>query len=108
MKSRSIARELALLVLGQISDKSIQVFQTSSLETLLYKATNMLNQYWREGLDNCANTLEIAQEALLDSELQESDNASIETVRFHLNTCLKETESILIKVPDGFSIFEQR
>ncbi len=95
MQSRSIARELALLTLGQVSDKSIKDIQSLTIENLLNNALEGLNQHWREGLDSCANKLEIAQEQLLDSELQETDQASIATIRQYLMSCLVDAELVL-------------
>ncbi|MED5561625.1 MAG: antitermination protein NusB, partial [Cyanobacteriota bacterium] len=61
MQSRSLARELALLVLGQIPERESSRLKTISLESLLQKAFDTLSQHWREGLDTCAVELENAQ-----------------------------------------------
>ncbi len=95
IQSRSIARELALLVLGQIPDDPSKVMKESSIDLLLAKALESLMQHWREGLDTSAGQLEIAQQQLLDSELQESDINSIGRVRNHLQACLNEAENVL-------------
>ena len=101
MQPRSIARELALLVLGQIPDKQINVFAPSAIQLLMNKALESLMQHWREELDSCAAELEIAQQNLLDSELQDSERTSFVTVRSHLKTCLVEAENILNGLSDG-------
>ena len=75
LKTRSISRELALLVLGQISDKEIVGLNTISLEGLMNRALESLTDHLREGLDNSARELENAQQELLDSDLQESDKS---------------------------------
>ncbi len=95
MQSRSIARELALLVLGQIPDDDVKDFPLLSFEVLLQRALDSLVQYWRESLDKCASELDRAQQHLLDSELHESDKNSITRVRGHLRDSLVQAENLL-------------
>ncbi len=95
IQSRSIARELALLVLGQIPEIEKKTIQITSLETLLQKGLDSLEGHWREVLDSCAEKLEGAQQQLLESELQEANKESILRVRKHLDACLKESEDLL-------------
>ena len=76
MQSRSLARELALLVLGQIPDRELaDIPADQSLEGLLQKSLDILMQHWREGLDTAAAELEKAQQLLLDSELQQGQGS---------------------------------
>ncbi len=93
IQSRSIARELALLVLGQIPEKESSDLQSLAIETLFNKALDSLMEYWREGLDHCALELESAQQKLLDSELQ--DQNSLSKVRNHLELALVDSEKVL-------------
>ena len=95
MQSRSIARELALLVLGQISDHQIQDLKFLQVESLLHKAVQSLMQHCREELDSSAQKLEIAQQNLLETELQDLDQSSVQRIRKHLNLCLVEAEMAL-------------
>ncbi len=97
MQTRSIARELALLVLGQIRDESSKGLEVSSSTpaTLLHRAMETLRQHWSDGLDSSAKSLEIAQQQLLDSELQESNENSIRKVRAHLRESIIEVENAL-------------
>ena len=95
MQSISIARELALLVLGQISEENSINLENLSLEALLNKGLNSLTDYWRESLDNCASELSIAQEKLLDSELQQSDQESLIIARSHVKFAFGQIENIL-------------
>ena len=67
MQLKSISRELALLLLGQIKKKDINKL---NIESLLSKAIESLTQHWREQLDSCASQLEKANQELLDSEFQ--------------------------------------
>ena len=91
MQFKSISRELALLLLGQIKKKDINKF---TIESLLSKAIESLTQHWREQLDLCASKLEKANQELLDSELQE-DAGSLKKSRNYLKTCLIDSENIL-------------
>ena len=97
MKSKSLARELALLVLGQIPETNQEESDTSSLalEVLLQKALESLLQHWRELLDGSANNLETAQQNLLDSELEDCESGSISLVREHLRASLIDAEKAL-------------
>ena len=95
MQSRSIARELALLILSQISDDQIQNLKSFTVETLLNKALQTLMQHCREELDSSANKLEIAQQHLLETEWEDLDKSSVQRVRNHLNASLLEAENVL-------------
>lgn len=95
MQSRSLSRELALLVLGQIPDGQNKIVENISLDVLLQKAFDSLLQYWREGLDSCALSLEIAQQHLIDSELEDIDTKSINRVREHLRQSILSSEQLL-------------
>jgi len=95
MQSRSLERELSLLVLGQIPEGSSNDIKKENLEVFLFKALDTLKQYWKEGLDNCATNLEFAQQELLDSELQDADKNSIAKVREHLKAGILSSEQVL-------------
>ena len=95
MQSRSLSRELALLLLGQVSDKSKSDDRHPTMENLLQKALDSLMQHWRESLDGSASELEQAQQALLDSELQEGGGSTLETARSHLRSSLSASEQVL-------------
>ena len=95
MKSKTISRELALLVLGQIPDNEKKVAQELSIDSLLQKALQSLMDYWQEVLDTCAEQLQVAQHELLDSELHEEQKGSSVHVRSHLHACLAQAEQAL-------------
>lgn len=100
MQSRSLARELALLVLGQLPDREVKAIQESakadfSVESLLQKALDTLLQHWRETLDGCAADLEKAQQHLLDSELKDGDRSDNAVVRDQLKESLASAEQVL-------------
>ncbi len=110
MQLKSISRELALLLLGQIKKKDINKF---NIESLLSKAIESLTQHWREQLDLCASKLEKANQELLDSELQE-DAGLLKKSRNHLKTCLIDSENILnclsetIELPRLIALVDQK
>ncbi|WP_320663560.1 transcription antitermination factor NusB [Prochlorococcus sp. MIT 1223] len=95
MQSRSVSRELALLLLGQMEENQIKVNKNFSIEQVLNKALDTLTNHWKEELADCANLLEIAYEELNDSELKEFDKSSNQIVRKHLTNSLKKGELIL-------------
>ena len=77
MESRSLAREVALLVLGQISEDQINNFDTISLDKMLSMGLDTLFNHWREQLDDCALQIELAQEELLSNDSEDLDKDSI-------------------------------
>ena len=91
MQLKSISRELALLLLGQIKKKEINIV---NIESLLSRAIESLTQHWREQLDLCASELEKANQKLLDSELQE-DAGLLKESRNNIQNCLIDSENIL-------------
>ena len=95
MQSRSLSRELALLVLGQVSEQNQPKLEKLAMDGLLQNALDSLMFHWREALDASASELDQAQQHLLDSELQESDRASHDTVRTHLRSALTGAEQVL-------------
>ena len=100
MQSRSISRELALLVLGQIPENqipesTIRDWESIQLEGLLNKAIQSLMEYCREGLDSSAGKLEIAQKHLLETELQDLNKTTVDRIRNHLSSSLIEAEHVL-------------
>lgn len=93
MQSRTLARELALLMLGQVNDRGpaanaagTAALAEGSLEGLLQQALTSLSQHVRDALDRSAEDLQQAQQELLDSELQEEGQAQLPRVRQHLQT----------------------
>ena len=100
MQLKSISRELALLLLGQINKNDIQ---TVNVESLLSKAIESLTQHWREQLDLCASIVEKANQELLDSELQE-DAGLLKKSRDHLKICLIDSENILNCLSDSLEL----
>ena len=71
MQSRSLARELALLVLGQVSERDQRMRRIFRWIPCCRRLSIPCMFHWRESLDTCATDLEKAQQALLDSELQD-------------------------------------
>jgi N utilization substance protein B len=93
MQSRTVSRELALLMLGQVSDR--QPAADTPLDSLLLQAQASLSQHVREALDQSAQDLQNAQQQLLDSELQEQGAEQLPRVRQHLQAGLAVAELAL-------------
>ena len=110
MQLKSISRELALLLLGQIKKKEINKL---NIESLLSKAIESLTQHWREQLDSCASQLEKANQELLDSEFQ-VDAGLLKKSQNYLKTCLIDSENILnclsesIELPRLLALVDQK
>ena len=100
MQLKSISRELALLLLGQIKKKETKIL---NIESLLSQAIESLTQHWREQLDLCASKLEKANQELLDSELKE-DAGSLKKSRNHLKICLVDSENILNSLSESIEL----
>ena len=103
MQLKSISRELALLLLGQIKKNNINNINKINIETLLGKAIESLTQHWREQLDFCASKLEKANQELLDSELQE-DASFYKKSRDFLKICLIDSEKILNSLSESIEL----
>jgi N utilization substance protein B len=110
MQLKSISRELALLLLGQIKKKDINKL---NIESLLSKAIESLTQHWREQLDSCASQLEKANQEILDSEFQVDAGLLIKAQNY-LKTCLIDSENILnclsesIELPRLLALVDQK
>tara|TARA_B100000965_G_scaffold243380_1_gene204232 strand:+ start:144 stop:764 length:621 start_codon:yes stop_codon:yes gene_type:complete len=100
MQLKSISRELALLLLGQIKKNDINKI---NFESLLSKAIESLTQHWREQLDGCALKIEKANQKLLDSELQE-DAGLLKQSREHVKNCLIDSENILNSLSESLEL----
>ena len=104
MQSRSISREIALLVLGQISGKKIDNIKDISLDELLILALETLMNHLREQLDSCAVQLESAEEQLLDSELEASDKTLASKIRKHLDTSINQSRDVINSLSDSLEL----
>lgn len=92
MQSRSVARELALLMLGQTNDRVPAA--DLALDGLLNQALATLAQHVREALDRSASALQEAQQHLLESELLDGQDR-LPQVRDHLQQGLTQAELAL-------------
>jgi transcription antitermination protein NusB len=96
MQSRTLSRELALLMLGQTSDRGAAApALPAGMEGLLHQVLATISQDVRESLDRSAEDLQTAQQQLLDSELQEQGEQQLPRVRQHLNAGLAAAEQAL-------------
>ncbi|MGB7564407.1 MAG: transcription antitermination factor NusB [Prochlorococcaceae cyanobacterium] len=92
MQSRSVARELALLMLGQTNDRVPAA--DLALDGLLNQALATLAQHVREALDRSASALQESQQHLLESELLDGQDR-LPQVRDHLQQGLTQAELAL-------------
>jgi N utilization substance protein B len=96
MQSRTLSRELALLMLGQLPDRAAAPESDLPMETLLQQALASLSQHVRDSLDRSEEDLKQAQQELLDSELQDAGEVErIPRVRAHLQEGLSHAEQAL-------------
>ena len=96
MQSRTLSRELALLMLGQISDRGgSRSVPHPAMDSLLQQVLSTLGQHVRDILDSSAADLQSAQQHLLDSELQEQGEHQLPRVRQHLNAGLVAAEQAI-------------
>ncbi|MEB3321922.1 MAG: transcription antitermination factor NusB [Synechococcaceae cyanobacterium] len=102
MPSRSLSRELALLMLAQVPDRQDRPApatgrppEPASLGELLHQALAALSQHVRDTLDRAAEDLAAAQRHLLDSELQEAGEQVLPRVRGHLEAGIAHGERAL-------------
>ena len=104
MEVRSVSRELALLLLGQISESNIQELDLFSIEKILNKALDTLIDHWKEELNICANQLAMAQDELSNSEYKDINKSSNDIVRQHLNNCLSKGENIINSISETIEL----
>ena len=88
--SRSLARELALLILGQISDKTTT--HDLTLEDLLLAALAALHGHMRDSLERSAQDLHMAHQHALESEL---GSLALSNARDNLRMGLEKAEHVI-------------
>ena len=91
----SLSRELSLISLGLIKDKGNLKLNKLQVEEFFESALDSLISHCRDELDNCETDLENASQNILDSELQESANASFSKVRDELKKSLQKIERVM-------------
>ncbi|MEB3335359.1 MAG: transcription antitermination factor NusB [Cyanobacteriota bacterium] len=105
MQSRSVSRELALLLLAQLPDRgSTAVPSDTTLLTLLEQALTSLAEHVRDSLERSAGALLQAQQDLLDSELRQGPEAQIPKVRQHLQEGIASAEQALNRLSASLEI----
>tara|TARA_B100000579_G_C22821166_1_gene850726 strand:+ start:1371 stop:2009 length:639 start_codon:yes stop_codon:yes gene_type:complete len=104
IQTRSLSRELALLLLEQISDENIESLEVLSLDKILNKAIDTLMHYWREELDNCSNLIELAQDDLIGDEDNELRSMQNNKTKDYLKKCLNKEELILNNLSDSIEL----
>ena len=95
MHNKSISRELSLIALGLINDKSDSKFNKFQIEEIFESALDSLINHCRDELDNCESDLENASQKILDSELQDGFDSSLSDVREKLKESLNKIETVM-------------
>ena len=93
--NKSLSRELSLISLGLINEKSKCKLNKYQIEEIFESALDTLINYCREELDNCESDLENAAQKILDSELREGMDSSFSVVRDELKQSLKKIENVM-------------
>ena len=88
--NKSLSRELTLISLGLIKDKSDYKLNKFKIEEIVESALDSLINHCRDELDNCESDLENASQNILDSELQEGLQSSFSNVRDEIKKSLKK------------------
>jgi len=95
MPNKTLSRELSLISLGLINDKSNFKSNKLMIEGIVESALDSLINHCRDELDNCESELEYASQKILDSELKEGADLSFCNERDDLKKSLKKIENIM-------------
>ena len=93
--NKSLSRELSLICLGLIKDKSDIKLNEFQIEEIFDSALDTLINHCRDELDNCELDLENASQKILESELQEGIDSSLSNVREEIKKSIKKIETVL-------------
>ena len=93
--NKSISRELSLISLSLINDKSDFQLNKSQIEDIFESALDSLINHCRDELDNCESDLENASQQILDSELQDGLDSPFANVRKDLKKSLTKIETVM-------------
>ncbi len=94
-RNRSLSRELSLISLGLIKEKTDYKLNKFQIDEIFESALDSLINHCRDELDNCESDLENASQKILDSELQEGVDVSFSNVRDDLKKSLKKIETVM-------------
>ena len=93
--NKSLSRELSLISLGLIKDKSDFKLNKFQVEEICESALDSLISHCRDELDTCESDLENASQKILDSELHEGMDSSFANVRDEIKKSLKKIETVM-------------
>ena len=93
--NKSISRELSLISLSLIKDKTDFKLNKFQIEEIFESALDSLINHCRDELDNCEANLESALQNILDSELQEGAPSSFSNVRNELKKSIQRIEIVM-------------
>jgi len=95
MNNKSLSRELSLISLSLIKEKSDFKLNKFKIEEIFESALDSLINHCRDELDNCELELENVSQKILDSELREGMDSSFSSVRDELKKSLKKIETVM-------------
>ena len=95
MNNKSLSRELSLISLSLIKEKSDFKLNKFKIEEIFESALDSLINHCRDELDNCELELENVSQKILDSELREGMDSSFSNVRDELKKSLKKIETVM-------------
>ena len=93
--NRTLSRELSLISLGLIKDKSQLKYSKFQIEEVVESALDSLINHCRDELDNCESDLENASQKILESELHDGVDSSFFNVRDELKKSLGKMETVM-------------
>ena len=92
---KSLSRELSLISLGLIKDKTDFKLNKFQIDEIFESALEALINFCRDELDKCESDLENASQKILESELQEGIDSSFSNVREELKKSIKKIETVM-------------
>ena len=95
MNNKSLSRELSLISLSLIKEKSDFKLNKFKIEEIFESALDSLINHCRDELDNCELELENVSQKILDSELREGMDSSFSSARDELKKSLKKIETVM-------------
>ncbi len=103
MQSRSISRELALLLLGQISSEHhLNKVNSLKLDDLLYLGFETLSSHWHNQLENCAMKIDSVYQRI--NQIEDYDKKEILNSQKTLQDSLRQSEEILNSLSDSIEL----
>jgi len=103
MDHRSLSRELSLLSLGLIKDKTDEDnldIEDINFESIFESGIELMVNFCREELSDCENNLEKTSNQILESELSEINNEIFEKSRNEIKETVANLEKVMNTLSD--------